>query len=58
MINFTLSTNLSIETKKLDLNNPFGLKIKDNVVYIANRHNNQILGISLINLITKKNYLN
>ena len=58
MINFTLRTNLSIETKKLDLNNPFGLKIKDNVVYIANRHNNQILGISLINLITKKNYLN
>ena len=58
MINFTLSASLSIETEKLDLNNPFGLKIKDNVVYIANRHNNQILGISLINLITKKNYLN
>ena len=55
MINFTLSTNLSIETKKLDLNNPFGLTIKDNVVFIANRRNNQILGISLINLITKKN---
>ena len=37
-------------SKKVNLNNPYGLKIKNNVVYIANRFYNEIIAIDSLNL--------